>query len=96
MSQFSHTRKATITGDAEDDEDADNSDLEDFGADGDGTEDEDEDDEIDPAVAASDMEMINAVVNDIAIEGRLSPLTHEEARLGQYSVAKVRAGRLRQ
>jgi hypothetical protein len=46
-------------------------------------------DEIDPVVDASDMEMINEAVKEIMAEGQLSPLTDEEVKLGQYSVAKV-------
>ena len=35
------------------------------------------------------MEMISEVVNEIAAEGQLSPLTDEETKLARYSVTKV-------
>jgi hypothetical protein len=38
------------------------------------------------------MEMINAVVKDIVKEAWLSPLSDNEAKLGQYSIVKVPIG----
>jgi hypothetical protein len=54
-----------------------------------GAEGEDEIDVIDPAVAESDAKMIDEAVREITEEGRLPPLTDEDVKLGQYSVAKV-------
>jgi hypothetical protein len=49
----------------------------------------DEGDEIDPVVAASDAQMIDEAMREIAGLNRLSPLTDEDVKLGQYSVGKV-------
>jgi hypothetical protein len=54
-----------------------------------GTDNMEEVDEIDPAVDESDAEMIRETVEEIAAEGCLSPLTDEDIKLGQYSIAKV-------
>jgi hypothetical protein len=76
--------------DADDDEDADpDVNLEDENDLEPGTDNMEEADEIDPAVDESDAEMIRETVEEIAAEGRLSPLTDEEIKLGQYSIAKV-------
>lgn len=75
-----------------DEDDEDNVNLEEDTQDNDegaGGGDKDEDDEIDPAVDASNVEMIEKVLKEIAEEGQLSPLTDEEVQLGQYSIAKV-------
>ncbi|KAF8228983.1 hypothetical protein L208DRAFT_1379112 [Tricholoma matsutake] len=76
-----------------DEDDEDNVNLEEDTQDNDegaGGGDKDEDDEIDPAVDASNVEMIEKVLKEIAEEGQLSPLTDEEVQLGQYSIAKLR------
>jgi hypothetical protein len=90
LSQFSKTNKASSDDDLEEADHDRLKDLEDSTGVGDEEiEGAETADETDPSVEASDKAVVEGVVADVELDGRLPPLTRDEVNLGRFSVLKV-------
>ena len=89
LSQFSKTNKASNNTDEEEADHDCLNDLEDSTGVSDKEMEDADTDKTDPSVELSDKTVVDRIIADVELDGRLAPLTCENVNLGRFSVLKV-------